>query len=402
MQARWLLIRGESLFENAATTDEARAMLEASADMFRSVAPGEPRYVEALIDLGSLALEESRFSSASVYYQQAIDAAKANPQLEGSLLNPFAGLALARKRLGDFQGAAAAFARGTEIAEHTYGHDTQSYWRIASDWAQFRYERGEREPALAAFGELLHELPHGQPGFRNATDSMEAAQVLRKYGYVLAIDGQGSRAVELLQQARAVLVTTASHPFDTGQVELDLGTAYAADERIPEAHQAIVSALSIWRSRRAPATKIATGLERLGRFLISQSDFTGAESALREALQLADGRATETAVLSTADLATIEVSRKDTSAALFASESAMNLLAHIEGYYDVRIEPFVWDIRASALLLADDREGARTLALKAREAALKYYGVPNPATGRPPASLMPKLNRSLTADFVGW
>jgi serine/threonine-protein kinase len=373
IRARWLLIRGESLFGDAAKADEAQASLEASAALFKAVAPRDPRYVDALIDLGSLFLERSQFFSSADYYQRAIAAAQANPQLEGDLLNPYAGLALARASLGDFAGAAAAFARGTEIAERTYGRETQSYWRIASDWAQFRYVRGERQAALAAFDTLLQILPRGQAEFRNATDAMEAAHVLRKYGYCLAIDGQGARAVQLLEHAQALLTNSAPHAFDSGRLQLDLGTAYQAAGRIAEARQALRAALTDWKAQKAPASKLASALERWGRFLLSQKDPSGAASAFDEATSMSEGHATEAAVLSRAGLAAIAVSTGDARAALSASKSAMDQLGHVEGYYDIRVEPYIWGIRARSLLLAGEPEAARALARKARDAASVYY-----------------------------
>jgi serine/threonine protein kinase len=373
IRARWLLIRGEALFGDAAKADQAQASLESSAALFKAVAPRDPRYVDALIDLGSLSLEQSRFSSAADYYQQAIAVAQSNPQLEGDLLNPYAGLALARRRLGDFEGAATAFAHGTEIAERTYGRKTLRYWAIASDWTQFRYERGERQAALAAFDTLLQNLPHGQAEFRNATDAMEAAHVLRKYGYCLAIDGQGARAVQLLEQAQVLLTKSAPHAFDSGRLQLDLGTAYQAASRITEARAAFMAALTDWKAQKASASKLATALERWGRFLLSQKDPNGAASAFGEVLRMSEGHATEAAVLSQAGLAAIAVSSSDARGALSASQSAMDELVHLEGYYDIRIEPYVWGIRARSLLLAGEPEAARALARKARDAASVYY-----------------------------
>jgi len=373
IRARWLLIRGESLFGNAAKADQAQASLEASAALFKTIAPHDARYVDALIDLGSLFLERSQFSSSADYYQRAIAVAQANPQREGDLLNPYAGLALAQGRLGDFDGAATAFARGTEVAERTYGRETQSYWRIASDWALFRYERGEREAALSAFDALMQNLPRGQSEFRNATDAMEAAHVLRKYGYCLAIDGQGARGVHLLERAQALLTKSAPHAFDSGRLELDLGTAYQAAGRISEAREALRAALTDWKAQKASASRLASALERWGRFLVAQNDPNGATSAFDEALQMSEGRATEAAVLSRAGLAAVAVSISDARGALSASKNAMDQLGHLEGYYDIRIEPYVWGIRARSLFLAGEAEAARALARKARDAASVYY-----------------------------
>jgi serine/threonine-protein kinase len=372
-RARWLLIRGESLFGDAAKADEAQASLESSAALFKAVAPRDPRHVEALIDLGSLSLEQSRFSSSADYYQQAITVAQSNPQLEGDLLIPYQGLAMARRRLGDFGGAATAFARGIEIAERTYGRKTLRYWTIASDWAQFRYERGERQAALVAFDALLQNLPQGQTEFRNATDAMEAAHVLRKYGYCLAVDGQGARAVETLEKAQSLLTKSVPHAYDSGRLQLDLGTAYEAAGRMAEARQAFTAALTDWRTQRASASKLTSALERWGRFLLAQRDPYGAASAFDEALQMSNGHATEAAVLSQAGLAAIAVSSGDAGTAMSASQSAMNELSHVEGYYDIRIEPYVWGIRARSLLLAGEPEASRALARKARDAASVYY-----------------------------
>jgi tetratricopeptide (TPR) repeat protein len=378
-RARWLLIRGETLFGDAAKADQAQKSLEASAALFKAVAPRDPRYVDALIDLGSLSLQQSRFSSSADYYRQAISVAHANSQPDGDLLDPYAGLALARRRLGDFDGAAAAFARGTEIAERTYGRQTQRYWRIASDWAQFRYERGERQAALAAFDALLQNLPRGQAEFRNATDAMEAAHLLRKFGYCLAVDGQGTRAVQLLEQAQALLTKPATRAYVPGQLQLDLGTAYQAAGRLTEARKAFMAALTDWRALKAPASRLASALERWGRFLSTQKDPDGAASAFDEVLQISEGHATEAAVLSQAGLASIALSSSDARAALSASKNAMDHLGHLEGYYDIRIEPYVWSIRARSLLLAGDYESARALARNARDAASVYYA-PDAAT----------------------
>ena len=373
IRARWLLIRGESLFGDAAKADEARASLEDSAALFKAIAPRDPRHVEALLGLGSLSLEQSRFLSAADYYQQAIAVAQATSQLEGDLLNPYAGLALALGRLGDFEGAATAFARGTEIAERTYGRETERYWRIASDWMQFRYERGERQAALAAFDALLQNLPQGQAEFRNATDAMEAAHVLRKYGYCLAIDGEAVRAVQLLEQAQALLTKSAPHAFDSGRLQLDLGTAYQAAGRIAEARKAFWAALTDWKAQKASASRLAGALERWGRFLLTQKDPSRAAAAFDEALQMSGGHATEAAVLSQAGLAAIAVSSSDAVAALSASKNAVDQLAHLEGYYDIRIEPYVWGVRAQSLLLAGEPEAAREPAQKSRDAASMYY-----------------------------
>jgi tetratricopeptide (TPR) repeat protein len=202
---------------------------------------------------------------------------------------------------------------------------------------------------------------------------MEAAHVLRKYGYCLAVDGQGTRAVQLLERAQALLTKSAPHAFDVGRLQLDLGTAYEAAGRMAEARQAFTVALTNWRSQKASASKLSRAIETWGEFLLSQKDPGGAALAFHEALQMSEGHATEAAVLSQAGLAAIAVSSGDARAALSASQNAMEQLGHLEGYYDIRIEPYVWSVRARSLLLAGDYESARALARNARDAASGYY-----------------------------
>jgi tetratricopeptide (TPR) repeat protein len=373
VRARWLLLRGEALMGDAAKGDDARASLEAAAALFKTVAPLDPRYPDALTDLGSLSLERSQFSLSAYYFRQTIAVTEPNPQLQGDLLLAYAGLALALQELGDFSGAAAAFARGIDIAARTYGRDSQKYRLIAADWAQFRYARGERQTALAAFETLAHGLPVDRSAFRDATDANEAAQVLRKYGYCLAIDGQGARSVQLLEQAQALLETSAPRAFVAGWLQLNLGTAYAADGRISDARKAFSAALTTWGAEAAPASKLALALERWGRFLLVQKDAIGAEAAFNQTLRISAGHLSESAIFAQAGLAAIAVSRGDAHAALGASSLAMDRLSHIEGDYDIRVQPYVWGIRARALLLAGEDEAARALAQRTRDAASLYY-----------------------------
>jgi hypothetical protein len=88
---------------------------------------------------------------------------------------------------------------------------------------------------------------------------------------------------------------------------------------------------------------------------------------------MSEGHATEAAVLSQAGLAAVALSSGDARTALSDSQNAMENLGRLEGYYDIRIQPHVWSIRAHSLLLAGDYESARALARNARDAALAYY-----------------------------
>jgi serine/threonine-protein kinase len=369
-RARWLTMRGEALMGDAARRDEAKDSLEAAAALFKRVAPADPRYPGTLTDLGSDALTRSQFAASAGYYRQAIAVAESNSQMQGDLLLAYAGLALALWNLGEFEGAESAFAHGTKVAERTYGRNSQSYWLIASDWARLRYERGEREAALGAFESLIQLIPREQSELHIAT---EAAQVLRKYGHCLAIDGNGARSVELLEKARALIPTSASDGRYAAGLLGDMGMAYEAGGRTNEARAAFQAALRTLEEQKAPSQQLARAHERLGRFLLLQRNFDGAFAQFDVALDLSAGRASESAVYARAGLSAIAVARGDARAALDASGIAMEQLQHIEGLYDLRVQPYVWGIRANALALSGDLAGARLLAQRMRDATRLYF-----------------------------
>jgi serine/threonine protein kinase/tetratricopeptide (TPR) repeat protein len=373
VRARWLLMHGEALYRDSAKGEDAQSSLEAAAALFKTVAPQDPHYPDALTDLGSLSLDRSQFSSSANYYRQAIAVAEPNRQVEGDVLLANQGLALALKYLGDAEGAAAAFEHGTTIAARTYGLDSHHYWMIASDWAQFRYERGERQAALAAFETLVQSLPKEKASFRNANDALEAALVLRKYGRCLANDGQGAQSINLLEQARTLLKKSAMHPPDAGLLQIDLGSAYQAGGRNAEAREAFLNAIRTLEAQQAPVSWLASAHERWGRFLLSQSDARSAVTEFDDALRLSEGHVIPAAVFAQAGLAAIAVLRNDARAALNFSGRSMIQLDRIEEFYDIRIRPYVWGIRAQSLQLAGDQEGARALAKRSRDAAILYY-----------------------------
>ena len=296
----------------------------------------------------------------------------AGPPLQGGLLWPTAGLALALEHLGDFDGAAAAFERGADIALHTYGRDSHNYWAIASDWAQFRYEqRGEREAALAAFETLLKELPD-RTRFRNATDARETALVLRKYGHCLATDGQGARSLQLLEQAQALQKQSGARAGNAGYLQLDFAKAYEALGRIPEAQAAFLAALDALLVQGVPALREITH-ERWGTVSVVQNDPSDAYREFEEVLRLSDGHPRASAIFARAGIAAIAASGGDVRAAVENSGRAMDQLDHIEGGFDIRIRPYVWGVRAEALLMAGDSGSAVQLAQRARSAALRFY-----------------------------
>jgi serine/threonine-protein kinase len=379
VRARWLLVRGEALYRDPASGEEARTSLEAAAALFKTVAPRDPRFPEVLIDLGALSLERSKFAIGADYYRQAISVADSIGQLEGEVLAANQGLALTLKHLGDVAAAAKAFDQGTTLAARTYGLDSHHYWMIASDRAQFLYDSGQRRAGLAAFETLRQSLPTDKASFRNANDALEAAQVLRKYGHCLASDGQGARSINLLEQARALMTTPMMHPPDAALLQIDLGSAYEASGRIASARESFTTAIHMLEAQRAPASWLASAHARWGRFLLTQGELNSAKSEFVEALRVSEGHVTPAAVFAHAGLAQIAVRSGDARTALDASGQAMAQLSQMERFADVRINPYVWGIRAQSLALAGDNDGARALAQRSRDATLLYYAPGSPA-----------------------
>jgi tetratricopeptide (TPR) repeat protein len=373
-RARWYMVRGEALSSDAERHTEARHDLEQAAELFSQTAPNDPLYPDVLIDLGATALEESQFAISAGYYRRAISAALSNRESGGDLLLANAGLALALKDQGDFAGAASAFAKGTATAERSYGRASRSYWAIASDWAKFRYDRGEREPALNAFAVLIDTLPKSREAFRSASDAIEGAQVLRKYGRILATDGQGATAIAYLQRAQTMAKTSALHTIDAVRFEFDLAKAYEAGNLDAEARAAYLDVIRQFAGKGGGAAPLAIAQERFGRFLLRHEDFDGARLQFEESLRLSTGRVTEAALLAQAGLSAVAAARADPRIAGEASLRAMAQLEQLDGFYDIRIQPYVWQVRARALKLGGDLPAARALAQRALEAERRYYG----------------------------
>jgi len=373
LRARWLLIRGEVLMDDPKSSADAEAALTSAATLFTAVAPRDAALPVALTDLGGVTLERSEFAQSAAYFRHAIQIAENDPLAQGDLLLAYAGLALALKHVGDFTGAAGAFEKSADVAAHTYGLDSHNYWATASDWARFQYDRGERQPALEKFNRLIELIPLERTGFRNASDALEGARVLRKFGHCLAVDGQGARAVEILSRAEDWLMQSAPNAVDAADFDLDLGIAYQAAGETSKAHQAFTDALQKLESKRAPPSQLALAHELFGRSLLFNGDLDAASKEFDSALHLADGHPIGPAILARAGLAWIAVQHSDAAAASRMSQTAYEDLANIEGSFDVRIESYVAQVRARSLLLQGKLDTALELATRAENAIGAEY-----------------------------
>jgi serine/threonine protein kinase/tetratricopeptide (TPR) repeat protein len=373
VRAQWLTMRGEAAALDGAREAETGDSLLAAVALFEKLAIRDPRYMRALIELGNLSISHAEFGTSADYYRRAIRAATQSPGMEGNQLLAYAGLALALKYSGDFPGASQAFRQGEDIALHTYGIGSRKYRLIASDWALFRYERGERDAAFAAFSVLSKDLPVNRSAYRNATDALEAAQVLRKYGHCLAIDGQGTLSLQFLERARDLIDQAAQYPVDAAVLQGDLALAFEATGRPDAARASLQRALRILEEQHASAPRLTVAHERLGRFLLNQQEFSAARAEFLETGRLSNGHPLFSVVAAQAGLASIAIAEHDAASALQLSATALEQLAHVEYNSDVRLEPYVWGVRSQALLLAGQTDAAREMAQRARDATARYY-----------------------------
>jgi tetratricopeptide (TPR) repeat protein len=194
------------------------------------------------------------------------------------------------------------------------------------------------------------------------------------------------------------------HPPDAALLQIDLGSAYEAGGRIAQAHEAFLNAIRTLESQQAPPSSLAMAHARRGRFLLSQGDVNSARSEFEQALRMSEGHVTPAAVFARAGLAEIAVLSGDARTALDASGQAMAQLGHMEKFSDIRINPYVWGIRAQSLQLAGDNDGARELAQRARDAALLYHAPGSTAITQAEALLSRIVNgaaRQLSGRFRG-
>jgi eukaryotic-like serine/threonine-protein kinase len=109
-----------------------------------------------------------------------------------------------------------------------------------------------------------------------------------------------------------------------------------------------------------------------GAFLLEQGKLDEAKRQFDEVLDRSPDRTSSVVALSLGGQAQIAVARRQIAAALAASLQAVDSFDRVTGFRDMRTRPYLWRIRAEALLLSGDADAALVLAQRALDADRRY------------------------------
>jgi len=101
-------------------------------------------------------------------------------------------------------------------------------------------------------------------------------------------------------------------------------------------------------------------------------DSAGAGQEFREILTQAHDRNLSSVALADGGLAALALRTHDSGAALQASAHALEVFDHVTGFRDVRTGPYLWRIRAEALLASGDATGAAEWGQRALDSLRRY------------------------------
>ena len=381
--AHWWTTRGVCLRDQN-DPSERRAALERGVALFAQVEPGQRGHVTALAELATDQSGQMQLREAVDTNGRAIAMAQALPSRnEAELQTLHANRGLALMQLGELAGAAEALGQAAAIAERTSGPAANAALLPRSRHARTLHLAGEREQADALFTRLLADLDaraHGPSGL-----PADVSLVFEDAGERLAAEGRPEAGLPLLQRAQALYATTSLNEFDHRRIRRHLGDALARLGRQDEALAMLQAALREFE-KADPLNRQPTAAcrERLGRLLLDMNRPDAARAQLQRVVDEAAVKTWSHVVLARAGLARAALLQSDLATAGTLSAAAIDGWAQVTGFRDVRMQAYLWRVRAAALAAAGDTAGAKTLREQALAAA-KRTDAPDSPTVRDPA-----------------
>jgi eukaryotic-like serine/threonine-protein kinase len=140
--------------------------------------------------------------------------------------------------------------------------------------------------------------------------------------------------------------------------------------------------------------RVLNARQAWGAFLLDQKEFDEAAREFDEVLNRSSDSTTYVVALSLGGRAQIAVARHQISAALTSSLQAVDTFDRVTGFRDVRTAPYLWRIRAEALLLSGDADAALDWAQRALDGDRRYDDPSSPDIADAEATLK-KIRSSL-------
>ena len=382
-RAHWWSTRGICLRDQNDPA-ERRAALERSVALFARVEPGQRGHVTALAELATDQNGQMQLREAVDTNGRAIAMAQALPSRnEAELQTLHANRGLALMQLGELTAAAESLGEAAAIAERTVGPTANAALPPRSRHARTLHLAGERERADALFTRLLADIdaraqsPTGLPA--------DATTAIEDMGERLAAEGRPEASLPLLLRAKAIYDKQSQYEYDRRRIRRHIGDALARLGRRDEALALLQSTLREFEAADPPNRQpTAACRERLGRLLL---DMNRPEEARAQLQRVVDDAATKTwshVVLARAGLARAALLQGDLATAQRLSAAAVDDWARVTGFRDVRMQAYLWRVRAAVLAASGDAPGAQTLREQALAAA-RRTDAPESPTVRDPA-----------------
>jgi len=244
---------------------------------------------------------------------------------------------------------------------------------VGGNAARTLHLAGERERADAQFETLMTHLPP-------PTQHVINASIVREYyGERLAAQGRPALGVPLLEIAERDYVDHPRDEFDLRRARLRLGDALDRVGRTTEARAMLSKSLDDYIAHAKPEQQPVLAVrERWGRFLLDQGDSVAAGQQFEEIVRQAHERKLSHVALAHGDLARVALAQRNVDVALTESAVALDLWDHRQGFYDVRMGPYLQRIRADALLEAGKIDEAQRLEDAAWAASEKFDAPESP------------------------
>jgi hypothetical protein len=379
LRAQWWLAQSVCLRQRPGTQPQRQRALEQARRLFERAPATERGRVTVLMELASEATYAGRYADALMLNQRALDEAQANPERDDAEVQTIhSNMALTLQQNGDLAGAEAAFARAAAIAERTTGPDARTAWQPAAKRARTAHLAGARARAMAAFDAVLAHLPP-----ETARDP-DAQQVREDWGERLAAEGRPLLAIPVLEAVEQGYLRAAPNDFALRRVRRHLGDAYARAGRMDDARRSFTAALADFEAHDAPGSQpTAATRERWGRFLLAQGDIAGAQVQFSAVVARAGNPLWSHTALAHAGLARVALAAGRTDEATAHANRAWDHWGRKQGFFDIRMEPYLQRVRAAVLAAQGQAAAAQALRDEALAASRRYDAPEAPSATQP-------------------
>jgi serine/threonine-protein kinase len=371
-RAFWWYEKAAALVADPASREQRTAALESSVALFAAVAPRDLIYPHALSDLGGVYFSRNDFTRAKEYLKRAIDIDESgvHPD-EAHLTSMYSNLGKALMSAGELDSSADAFQRAGNMALKAYGVDSRFYWTAIAHRARALDLFGERERAQTMFSKVMPLLP--VKSYRNAEEEQSAARVNEVYASSLLAEGRAAAAIPVFQAALAEFAEAKQDSSSDLRVRALLAQAYACTGHAKEARRGLQEVLNTLSAALKPDNpRVLSARQAWGAFLLDQRALDEAARQFDEVLNRSSNSMTSVVALSLGGRAQIAIARRQVAAALASSLQGVEAFDRVTGFRDVRTAPYLWRIRAEALLLSGDAKGALDWAQRALDADRRY------------------------------